>query len=172
VLPSSLPDLKLLLDSLTEQGLGRDVLPTFAVAGPSPTPELLNLAGAKSLENFFSINSNWPGKKHLELAARYKARTGRPWMTPTALDGYAQVMIYREAVEKAGAADRKKVADAIRKMDSTTGAAEYVQGPLKWDEKGRRVGAGLVIAQWRGGQPVAVYPPAAATHPAVWVGGA
>lgn len=32
------------------------------------------------------------------------------------------------------------------------------------------VGAALVIAQWRGGQPVAVYPPSAATHPVVWVG--
>ena len=32
------------------------------------------------------------------------------------------------------------------------------------------VGAGLVIAQWRGGQPVAVYPPSAATHTVVWVG--
>lgn len=171
LMPASLPDLKLLLDSLTEQGLGRDVLPTFAVSGPSPTPELLALAGAKSLENFFSINSNWPGGKHQELVARYKARTGRPWMTPTALDGYAQVMIFRDALEKAGAADRRKVADAIRNMNATSGgAAEYVAGPLKWDERGRRVGAGLVIAQWRNGQPVPVYPSTVATHQPVWVG--
>ncbi|MGS0755395.1 ABC transporter substrate-binding protein [Roseateles sp. GG27B] len=45
---SALPDLKLQLDKLTELGLGRDVLPTFAVAGPSGTPESLNVAGAKS----------------------------------------------------------------------------------------------------------------------------
>ena len=170
VMPASLPDLKLLLNSLSEQGLGRDVMPTFGLAGPTATPEALNLIGAQGLENFFSINSNWPGKKHQELVARFKARTGRPWMTAQSLDGYAQVQIYRDAIEKAGAADRKKVADVIRKMDSTTGAAEFVNGPLKWDEKGRRVGAGLVIAQWRGGQPVAVYPPATATHRAVWVG--
>ena len=79
-------------------------------------------------------------------------------------------MIYREALEKAGAADRKKVADVIRKMDSTTGAADYFTGPLKWDERGRRVGAGLVIAQWRAGQPVAVYPPAIAVAKPVWPG--
>ena len=78
------------------------------------------------------------------------------------------VKIWREGgFEKAGL---KLVADVIRKMDSITGAAEFVQGPLKWDEKGRRVGAGLVIAQWRGGQPVAVHPSSTATHPAVWVG--
>lgn len=170
LMPSALPDLKLQLDKLTELGLGRDVLPTFAVSGPSGTPELLNVAGAKSLENFFSINSNWPGKRHQELVARFKARTGRPWMTAQSLDGYGQIMIYREALEKAGAADRKKVAEVIRKMDSTTGAADYFTGPLKWDERGRRVGAGLVIAQWRGGQPVAVYPPAIAVAKAVWPG--
>jgi branched-chain amino acid transport system substrate-binding protein len=170
LMPASLPDLKLMLDNLTELGLGRDVLPTFGVAGPTATPEILALAGAKSLENFCSINSNWVGKKHQDLQARFKQRTGRPWMTSQALDGYAEVMIYRDALEKAGAADRKKVAEAIRKMDSTTGAAEFVQGPLKWDEKGRRVGAGLVIAQWRNGQPVAVYPPAVAVAPPVWVG--
>ncbi|MGS0755397.1 hypothetical protein ACVBEH_12295 [Roseateles sp. GG27B] len=55
-------------------------------------------------------------------------------------------------------------------MDSDTGAAEYFNGPLKWDERGRRVGAGLVIAQWRGGQPVTVYPPAIAVAKPVWPG--
>ena len=63
LMPAALPDLKLMLDKLSELGLGRDVLPTFAVAGPSATPELLNVAGAKNLENFFSINSNWPDRK-------------------------------------------------------------------------------------------------------------
>lgn len=168
LMPSALPDLKLMLDKLSELGLGRDVLPTFAVAGPSATPEILAVAGAKSLENFFSINSNWPGRKHLELVSRFKTRTGRPWMTPQSIDGYGQIQIYREALEKAGAADRKKVADQIRKMDSATGAADYFSGPLKWDERGRRVGAGLVIAQWQGGQPVPVFPPAIATHKPVW----
>ncbi len=170
LMPAALPDLKLMLDKLSELGLGRDVLPTFAVAGPSATPELLNVAGAKNLENFFSINSNWPGRRHQDLVTRFKARTGRPWMTSQGIDGYGQIMIYREALEKAGVADRRKVAEVIRAMNSTTGAAEYFNGPLKWDERGRRVGAGLVIAQWQGGQPVPVYPPAMATAKPTWPG--
>ena len=170
LMPAALPDLKLMLDKLSELGLGRDVQPTFAVAGPSATPELLNVAGAKSLENFFSINSNWPGRKHQDLVARFKTRTGRPWMTSQGIDGYGQVMIYREALEKTGVADRRKVAEYIRSMNSTTGAAEYFNGPLKWDERGRRVGAGLVIAQWQGGVPVPVYPPGMATAKPVWPG--
>ena len=170
LMPAALPDLKLMLDKLTELGLGRDVLPTFAVAGPSATPELLNVAGAKNLENFFSINSNWPGKRHQELVARFKARTGRPWMTSQGIDGYGQIMIYREALEKAGVADRRKVAEVIRSMNTASGPAEFFSGPLKWDERGRRVGAGLVIAQWQNGQPVPVYPAALATAKPVWVG--
>ncbi len=170
LMPAALPDLKLMLDKLSEFGLGRDVLPTFAVAGPSATLELLNVAGAKNLENFFSINSNWPGKRHQDLVARFKARTGRAWMNAQSMDGYGQVMIYREALEKAGVADRRKVAEVIRKMDSVTGASEYFSGPLKWDERGRRIGANLVIAQWQGGQPVPVYPPATATAKPNWPG--
>jgi branched-chain amino acid transport system substrate-binding protein len=29
---------------------------------------------------------------------------------------------------------------------------------LKFDEKGRRVGAGVVVVQWQNGVPVTVYP--------------
>ena len=91
-------------------------------------------------------------------------------MTSQGIDGYGQIQIYREALEKAGVADRRRVAEQIRRMDSSTGAADYFTGPLKWDATGRRVGAGLVIAQWQGGQPVPVYPPALATHKPIWAG--
>ena len=168
ILPSQLPDLKLMLDKLAEFGLGRDVLPTFAVSGPSGTQELLNAAGAKSLEGFMGIFSNWPGKAHEDLAARFRAKTGKAWMTSQALDGYGQVMVYRLALETAGAADRRKVADAMRKMDLPPGPPNFFNGPLKWDERGRRVGAGLAIAQWQNGQPVTVFPQAAASAKVNW----
>lgn len=168
VLPSALPDLKLMLDKLTELRIGRDVVPTFAVSGPSGTPELLNAAGAQSLEGFFGIFSNWPGKKHAALVERFKTRTSKPWMTSQSLDGYGQIMVFKDALERAGAADRRKVAEEIRKMDSKDGAADYFAGPLKWDEMGRRVGAGLVIAQWQGGKPLSVYPSEVASTKANW----
>lgn len=170
IMPSALPDLKLMLDKLTELGMGRDVLPTFAVSGPSGTPELLNVAGAEALENFAGIHANWPGRQHEELVERFKAKTGKPWMTTQALCGYGQVMIYRDILERIGVADRRQVADAIRTMDTTEGAASYFPSALKWDEHGRLIGAGLVVAQWRGGQPVAVYPPEIASAEPIWVG--
>jgi branched-chain amino acid transport system substrate-binding protein len=168
ILPSQLPDLKLMLDKLAEFGLGRDVLPTFAVSGPSGTQELLNAAGAGSLEGFMGIFSNWPGKAHADLVERFRVKTGKPWMTAQSLDGYGQIMTYRMALEAAGAAEGRKVAEAMRKMDIPAGPPNYFNGPLKWDEKGRRVGAGLVIAQWQNGRPVTVYPEAIASTKVKW----
>ena len=56
-------------------------------------------------------------------------------MTQDCLSPYGHVWILKEALEKAGVADRKKVAEAIRAMDTTTGAARfYPGGRLKFDE--------------------------------------
>ena len=59
--------------------------------------------------------------------------------------------------------------EAMRKMDTTEGAAKYYPGGrLKFDEKGRRVGAETVILQWRNGTPVPVYPPSLAVMAPLW----
>jgi branched-chain amino acid transport system substrate-binding protein len=39
---------------------------------------------------------------------------------------------------------------------------------MKFDEKGRRVGAGLAIIQWQSGIPVTVHPPEAAVATPIW----
>jgi branched-chain amino acid transport system substrate-binding protein len=44
----------------------------------------------------------------------------------------------------------------------------YPGGQLKFDEKGRRVGAGVVIVQWQSGAPVTVYPPELAQAEPFW----
>ena len=63
---------------------------------------------------------------------------------------YAHMMILKQALEMAGAADREKVADAIRKMDMTDGPALFFPGHhLKFDDKGRRVDAELVVCNGR-----------------------
>jgi len=49
------------------------------------------------------------------------------------------------------------------------GAAKYFSGGrLKFDSKGRRVGAETVILQWRDGTPIPVYPPSLAVTPPLW----
>jgi branched-chain amino acid transport system substrate-binding protein len=39
---------------------------------------------------------------------------------------------------------------------------------MKFDEKGRRVGADIVFVQWRDGRPITVYPPAVAVREPTW----
>ena len=43
-----------------------------------------------------------------------------------------------------------------------------VMARLKFDEKGRRVSADIVVVQWRDGEPILVYPPDIAAQPAKW----
>ena len=77
--------------------------------------------------------------------------------------------IFKEALEKVAAFDRKKVSDAIRAMDTREGPARYFPGGrVKFDEKGRRVDADLAIVQWQNGLPVTVYPVATAVAQPIW----
>jgi branched-chain amino acid transport system substrate-binding protein len=85
------------------------------------------------------------------------------------LSAAGSMLIFKEALEKAGAADRKKVAQAIRDMDTTQGPARYFPGGrVKFDKNGRRVGADVVVVQWQGGVPVTVYPTASAVAKPIW----
>jgi len=54
-------------------------------------------------------------------------------------------------------------------MDTREGAARYFAGNrIKFDDKGRRVDAPLVIFQWQNGVPVTVYPQGAGAVKARW----
>ena len=91
------------------------------------------------------------------MAQRFIERTKEPWFGHDSIFAYVHVMILKEAVERAAVADRHKVAEAIRKLDMTDGPALFFpDGHLKYDEKGRRVGAKLCIVQWQKGRPTPV----------------
>jgi branched-chain amino acid transport system substrate-binding protein len=54
-------------------------------------------------------------------------------------------------------------------MDTSEGAARYFAGNhIKFDDKGRRVDAPLVIFQWQQGVPVTVYPQGPGSAKARW----
>jgi branched-chain amino acid transport system substrate-binding protein len=90
-------------------------------------------------------------------------------MTQDSITTYADMWVYKLAIEKAGSTDKEKVAQALREMDTTDGPARYYAGGrLKFDERGRRVGATLYTLQWQGGVPVAVFPPQAALAQPIW----
>jgi branched-chain amino acid transport system substrate-binding protein len=166
---TNVPDDKLLVDKFAEFKMKSDRLPKIGGGGHWAVPELLNVAGADNLEGVLVGLANWPGKRQADLEKRFMAKTKEPWFGHDSIFAYVHVMILKEALEKCGVADRRKVSDAIHALDMTDGPALFFpDGRLKYDEKGRRVGAKLCVVQWRGGKPVPVYPPSIATHDVLW----
>jgi branched-chain amino acid transport system substrate-binding protein len=159
VISTSIPDDTLLMQKLSEMGIGPTKLPTVGNGAHLGAPELLKVAGADVLDGLLVTVANWSNDGQRQLIDEFKQRTGEPWLTQDSLCAYGHVWILKDAVEKAGAADRRKVADAIRTMDTSEGPARYFAGNhIKFDDKGRRFDAPLVIFQWRDGVPVTIYP--------------
>jgi branched-chain amino acid transport system substrate-binding protein len=166
---SNVPDTKLLMDKFAEYRLGGDRLPKIGNGGALGAPELGQVVGPQIIEGLMGIVANWGGKGQADLSKRFTDKTGEPWLNQDSIMTYTDMMILREATERAGAADRRKVAEAMRNFDLTDGVALLSPGGrLKFDEKGRRVGAELVIIQWQSGKAVAVYPPSVATAEPIW----
>ena len=169
VISTNIPDDSLLLQKLTEMGIGADKLPAVGNGAHFGAPELLKVAGADVLEGLLVAVANWSNDGQRDLIERFKKRTGEPWLTQDSLCAYGHIWILKEAVEKAGVADKRKVAEAIRAMDTSEGAAKFFAGNhIKFDDKGRRVDAPLVIFQWQKGAPVTVYPQGPGTVKAKW----
>jgi branched-chain amino acid transport system substrate-binding protein len=169
LISTNIPDDSLLLQKLTEMGIGADKLPTIGNGAHFGAPELLKVAGADVLEGLLVTVANWSNDGQRALIDQFKKRTGEPWLTQDSLCAYGHVWILKEAVEKAGVADKRKVAEAIRAMDTSEGSAKFFAGNhIKFDDKGRRVDAPLVIFQWQKGAPVTVYPQGPGTMKAKW----
>jgi len=166
---TNVPDDKLLVDKFAEFNLKSDRLPKIGGGGHWAVPELLKVAGPENLEGILVGLANWPGKRQADLEKRFMAKTGEPWFGHDSIFAYVHVMILKEALERTGVADRRKVNEAIHALDMTDGPALFFpDGRLKYDENGRRVGAKLCVVQWRGGKPVPVYPPSIATQDVMW----
>ncbi|HYZ21241.1 MAG TPA: ABC transporter substrate-binding protein [Rhodopila sp.] len=166
---TNVPDDKMLVDKFAEFNLRSDRLPKIGGGGHWAVPELLNVAGAENLEGVMVGLANWPGKRQADLEKRFIERTKEPWFGHDSIFAYVHVMILKEALERAGVADRRKVNEAIHQMDMTDGPALFFpDARLKYDAQGRRVGAKLCIVQWRSGKPVPVFPQEIATQEVLW----
>ena len=116
-----------------------------------------------------TVVANWPGKRAEDVVARFTERYKEAWMTEGGICSYGDIWVLKEALERAGKPDREAVANALRTMDMTDGPARfYLNGRLKFDERGQRVGAGVAIIEWIDGAVKTVYPPEGATATAVW----
>jgi len=166
---TNVPDDKLLLDKFSEFNLPPTKMPLIGNGGHWAVPELLKVAGPDEVEGVLVGLANWPGKDAADISARFVKRTGEPWFGHDSIFAYAHVMILKEALERAGAADRIKVNEALHALDMTTGPALlFPGGHLQYDERGRRIGAKMVMVQWQNAKPVTVYPPEVASAEAKW----
>src|SRR5579864_6159467 len=166
---TTISDLKLGLDKMNEFRIGKGAIPVIGSGGANGAPEVLKNVSPELLEGYIFIVANWGLKGQEQIIDAFKKRTGEPWMTQDALDGYGHVWIFKDALEKVGTADKVKVAEAMHAMEFDSGpTAMAFPGKVKFDAAGHRVGAPLVIVQWQNGVPVTIYPTDRATAKAKW----
>ena len=168
-LSTTISDLKLSHEKMNEFRIGKGVIPVIANGAHMGAPEVLKNVPADLVEGLIFIVGNWNLKGHEQINENFKKRTNEPWITQDAVTGYGDMWILKEALERAKVADKIKVAEEIRKMDLKEGPAAVVfPGGVKFDEKGRRVNAPIVMAQWQKGVPVTIFPTDRATAKPFW----
>jgi branched-chain amino acid transport system substrate-binding protein len=166
-IPTVISDAKLLLEKMNEFGLGQARIPTVSFGIAIAEPDMLKTMSAEHLQGVMSCVGSWGSKGHEPLIAELKTKYNEPWMTQNAISTYADMWVIAAALEKSGKADREAVAAALRTID--LGPSKYYPGgQIKFDEKGRRVNAGLTIIQWQNGVPSTVLPLDMALVPPIW----
>jgi len=169
LLPTAISDDKLCVEKINEFHLGGGVLPIISNGAHIGAPEMVKTIDKQVLEGLMTVVANWGSKGQEQIVEDFKKRTGEPWMTQDSLSTYGDIWIFKEALEKAGAADRRRVAEAVRAMDTTQGPARYFPGGrIKFDDNGRRLDADIVVVQWQNGVPVTVYPEGSAVAKPLW----
>ena len=166
-LPTVISDAKLVLEKMNEFGMGQGKVPTMAFGIAMFEPDMLKTMSPDLLQGMIGSIGSWGVKGQEAMAAELKKKYNEPWVDQNVMSTFADYLVIRDALEKAGKADREAVATALRTMDG--GPSKYYPGgEIKFDEKGRRVGAGLAIIQWQSGVPLTIYPENLAQAKPIW----
>jgi branched-chain amino acid transport system substrate-binding protein len=166
-LPTVISDAKLVLEKMNEFGMGKGKVPTISFGIAMFEPDMLKTMSPDLLEGMMGAVGSWGSKGHEAIIAELKKKYNEPWMTQNGVSTYADMLVIRDALEKAGKADREAVATALHTMDG--GPSKYYPGgKIKFGPDGRREGASLTIIQWQHGVPVTIYPPDLAMAKANW----
>jgi len=166
-LPTVISDAKLVLEKMNEFGMGKGKVPTVAYGIAMFEPDMLQTMTPDLLEGMIGAIGSWGSKGHEKIAAELKQRYHEPYVDQNVISTYADFIVIKDALEKSGKADREAVTTALRTMDG--GASKYYPGgEIKFDDNGRRVGAGLAVIQWQSGVPVTIYPDDLAVAKPIW----
>jgi branched-chain amino acid transport system substrate-binding protein len=166
-LPTVISDAKLVLEKMNEFGMGQGKVPVISFGIAIAEPDMLQTVSADLLQGVLTCVGSWGAKGHEALIAELKTRYKEPWMTQNAISTYGDMWVIKDALERSGKPTKEAVAQALRTMDAGP-STYYPLGELKFDEKGRRVGAGMTIVQWQAGVPVTVFPPSLALATPFW----
>jgi branched-chain amino acid transport system substrate-binding protein len=166
-LPTVISDAKLVLEKMNEFGMGQGKVPTMAFGIAMFEPDMLKTMSPDLLQGMIGSIGSWGVKGQEAMAAELKKKYNEPWVDQNVMSTFADYLVIRDALEKAGKADREAVATALHTMDG--GPSKYYPGGrIKFDEKGRRVDAGLAIIQWQSGVPLTIYPEDLAQAKPIW----
>ncbi len=113
-LPTVISDAKLLLEKMNEFGLGQGKIPTISFGIAIAEPDMLQTVSPELLQGVLTCVASWGAKGHEALIAELKSRYKEPWMTQNAISTYGDMWVIKDALEKAGKADRVAVAEALR----------------------------------------------------------
>lgn len=158
-------DALLILRTATELRLEAKAVVGISNGGFS-NPKLL--ADQPQLADLILDGNYWHNPRS-ERAARvreaYQKRFGAP-MSSHAVQAYSATMVLRDALERAGSADRSRVREALARTSLTDHILP--QGVLQFDKAGDNVNAQPALLQNQGGKTVVVGPPAFAEAKAVF----
>lgn len=163
---SYLNDSLLIIRSLRQQQIA---LPVIGGAAGYIIPDFKAALGEHA-EGVLSVAAA-SGDLIPELAAQYRAKHGS-FITHEALIHAAAVDAVARALEAAGSADPDELRDALATLDYCGGLAAGVPGGcIRFDDNGLNAPAFPIMVQWRGDEPVTVYPPEVAKAAPIWQGG-
>ncbi len=166
---SYLQDAILIIETLA----GRNVdVSIFGGGAGYLVPEFQSGLGALSNLTFSVGSWNWD-IEHVGphgISEAFAERTGESFIHEHAGEGYCMGKLLADALERAGAADRAAVRDALAATDIEPPhpAALMPGGRLAFDETGWNHHVHPVVIQWQDGKPRTVYPAADASVEPVW----
>lgn len=162
-------DSRLLLQTLTEFGLGQGKVPVIAPSANWGTPEMLKNMGANYLEGVIGVAGNWTSKQQASLNQDLLQRAKEPWLIQDTLSNYGHVLLVADALERAGKADRDALMAALLATDTAEGPAKLFLGErLRFEKTGRRANPIPAVFQWKNGKPLTVLPEADAEAELSW----
>jgi branched-chain amino acid transport system substrate-binding protein len=168
---STIPDLKVIIETLHEFNLGGTHIPVVTIAPQNASPEVLANIRPELIEGMVVVVGNWVGRQQQDISDNLRRRSGEPWITEDILSTYGQVWLLKDALERAKVAQRAPLMEALRSTKLTGGqsAAKYfVGGHLSFDDVGRRIDSPMVVLQWQGGIPLLIGPASDAVAKPIW----